>query len=171
MIFPIIFALVGAYFGWNLIIDIAYRIDAPDYVLASIFASMLSLSGVLIGLLLSLLVGSLLPRNWGKPSVYKLGGMKNSNAIRGESYLTRGSVEGGWAYNYYIKEDGCLRPKILRINGNNILIEEIEGSEPRLEVFSYQFSLSWFEWFGILDEKRRYHFYVPKGSVCENFDI
>lgn len=170
MIFPIIFAIAGLFFGWSAMLD-GGNPHGAEYAGAAIMALLFAFSGLLIGILVAFIVGCFFPKSWLKSTVFNLAAMRNGSAAHGIFYLMRGSVNGGWAYNYYVKEGVQLRPKDLLINENDILVEEIEEGEPRLEVSVYDFSKEWFNWFGAASQAKRYHFFVPKGSVKEGFDI
>jgi hypothetical protein len=127
--------------------------------------------GAALGTGLSHLVGTLFKQRWSSASVSKLAAIRNGDAMQGQFYLMGGTVNGGWAYNYYIKDGDQLRPRSLSISGHNIVVEEIDDGKPRIEVSNAEFHSSWLNLFALPSGGHLYAFFVPKGSVKEGFDI
>lgn len=94
---------------------------------------------------------------------------KDNNSTSGSFFLGSGYVDGDMKYCAMIKnEDGSYEMKTY--DTDECLIIETNDT-PKIEKRGYCFKTEWLNWFFFNMKLNEYVFYIPEGSICNNYVV
>ncbi len=173
MIFVIAGGLLGLLlFLWMFGRSLFY-FGSDDRWFGAFIGLMFCMFGTFAGAFFALIVGAFLDTQEVKVRTYELAAMQSSTGTEMNFFLFAGSFNSSWSYRYYRKEGEYLRPRELSIVDHNVLVQELDDGNPRLEIFRQEFTEDWYRWIALEDPDRdyRYLFVVPVGSVVQEFKL
>lgn len=130
-----------------------------------------SLAGIAIGFVVWVVVGSIIGLEMPKETVVQtksLYALQDSNKISGRFYLMGGMIDEKPVIKYITDEE--LGKHIETQEVKNSYIKE-GYSEPYLEIHERKFKEDWYWLFAFNIEADEYVFYVPSGSVINEYNI
>lgn len=134
--------------------------------------SMPTFVGVFAGLaafFVSMVFGSLVTEGDGpqvKISEYSLAALSSGSEVDGSFFLGSGYVDEDRMFTYIIeRSDGGY---VLRsVEANDSVIYQIDDDNIRVEVFDIYSDPNWSR----IPWNTEYHFYIPEGSILENYTV
>lgn len=129
--------------------------------------------GFLIGLLI-VLISSIIVSSVAESEAFVIGtreivAFKDNNSTSGSFFLGSGYVDGDMKYCVMIKnENGSYEMKTY--DTDECFIIETNDT-PKMEKRGYYFKSEWLNWFLFNMKLNEYVFYIPEGSICNNYVV
>ncbi|MDP3769716.1 MAG: hypothetical protein U1A25_01430 [Candidatus Sungbacteria bacterium] len=168
MLWVIAIPAVGLWWLWG---DIWKYADSPMAYFAGLgMAVILGLFAFMIGLGIAFFVGSLFPKVWSEPKVTHLVSLRNTHGIVGSSFLGTGQIGSEEFYFYHSEMNGGYVPGKCTTDGV-VIYEDGDNMTGILKEYSREFRFTVCFLFGLPAMSLRREFYIPKGSLIQNFRI
>lgn len=128
--------------------------------------------GIAVLITIGLIIGCFLPTKYVTTKTTNILALKDNTETSGSFFLGCGTVEGETVYKYVVEtKDGKQVKEIKDDNSATIYIREYEGKQ-KIEYKELEFVNKNNYWFACLfDKKSKIIFYIPKGSVTNEFNI
>ena len=168
MIFIIICLLISFYFIVQFWKDTLNGIG--ENICATVF---LPFMGIVTGAILWVSIGSVI--GCFMPTVdiketKELYALQDGSEISGSFFLGSGRIDEEMYYVYMVKEDKGKQMKTLKIDANNIYLND-NVDTPTLDIYSKDFKYEWIYWFAMVGTDCKYVFNIPSGSIDYKYNI
>lgn len=129
------------------------------------------LIGIVFGLIVSLVLGALVPEQFVYRSTTKLASLRSNDGVRGSFWLGSGHIGTTPYYFFYKEAGGGYQPGQVAVENYNVTVIEEGRTDGELRTYVTECSRS-MRWFVICGEPRvRYEFHVPEGSLKRGFAV
>ncbi|MBU5331739.1 hypothetical protein KQI61_05980 [Anaerocolumna aminovalerica] len=117
------------------------------------------------------IIGNLLPSEWQTSSTTNLVALNDSSQINGSFFLGCGTIGEDTAYKYIVNTNKGKQVREINAKNNNVYIKEYNNT-PKIEIKKWEFINEKYYLFASPAWKDdEVIFYIPEGSVTNNFSI
>lgn len=95
--------------------------------------------------------------------------LSDSSAHRGSTFLFSSTVDNRPVIKYISDTDKGKR--IYQVDASSSYIVEDDSQTPHVDVGTEKFNHEWHNWFAITGLSKEYIFYIPEGSVTNQFSV
>ena len=146
-----------------------YLNHAEDYFGFSVISLFIAAIAAMFGHMLASIIGNFLPKQWKLCNTLKLVAMRDASHTSGSFFLGCGSISSGQYYSFYKESGAGFVPGKIKVADNVTIFEEEKDGGGTLKCFELAFSNLVFKFFGLTESQLRYEFYIPKGSLRQEF--
>ena len=132
------------------------------------FAIMFFLVGILVAFILSAIWEDA-PVEIITSTDHEIVALQDNLELKGSFFLGSGYVDNELSYAYMRYVDGCGY-KIETVDASNAYVE-FTDKQPYVSIVSYQFKDKWRNYFTVPYNSGDAFFYVPEGSILQNYNI
>lgn len=160
----IILAFIGIFLG--LFIQYKYKenyTENSDFCFSALF-------GFLFSILFSIIISILIPiKTKIEKTICKIESLQDNNSINGRFFIGSGFINSNMVYTLYLKEQDGF--KLYQLNSDIVTIK-YSNNEPTLEIYDEIITNDWINNFSVKNPTNFYYVIkVPKGTICNNFNL
>lgn len=165
MITIIICAVIGAVGG------ALFKYEKPYSLCEYVIFIICAVFGLIIGACFGVFIALALPAKTElvKTESYKIEAMQDNTSIKGSFVLGCGTIEGESVYTYYYEDKGFYKlgkvkceKALICYSDSCLKVEHFETKDKKDAFINY---------FAINATEHKYIFYIPKGSIKQNFTL
>lgn len=139
-----------------------------DLIFSSIFMPIMGAAlGFLLWVMASLAATPLIEGEWRDESTASIKSLQDTRHTSGSFFLGSGSIDSKPVFWYYADNGGYSTLEYR--DASSVHIVETDDQEPRVTEQRFHSNNRWFH--TIHDGARQYVFYIPEGSITNNFEL